>query len=314
MNIEQLIKCLKKGGLPPEQKKYRRIVFTINNYKQKDEDIIWNNYVDENYISYFIYGREKAPTTGTKHLQGYIEFSKQVSFNAIKSIHGKMYFAPAKGNYSQNYNYCTKDGDYLERGFAKKQGARTDIIKIKEMVNKNIPMIEILNECENFQQMKIAEKLYQYKKIDIKTRNVPEVIYVYGKSGSGKTQYAHDICDKDSTWEYAENLEWFDGYDQDNDVLLNDFRDNDCKYNLLLKLLDGYQRRVKIKGAFTIWNPKRIIFTSIIHPTNLYKGVQEREDNIYQLLRRITKFIEMDNFFNPIDKTKEFKNLIDKFK
>lgn len=45
----------------------KRICFTLNNYGPEDENRIQSN--GELY-RYAIYGREVAPTTGTKHLQG----------------------------------------------------------------------------------------------------------------------------------------------------------------------------------------------------------------------------------------------------
>lgn len=50
---------------------YRRICFTLNNYNGEDEQRIQN---ETARYKYAIYGRETAPTTGTRHLQGYINF------------------------------------------------------------------------------------------------------------------------------------------------------------------------------------------------------------------------------------------------
>lgn len=288
--------------------RFRRICFTLNNYTENDEKQFKKNY-DNKIISYIIYGYEIGPNNGTPHLQGYIEFSKQLYFGSIKTICPSMHFERAKGNAGSNIKYCSKDENTVEYGKPKEQGKRNDLEKIKTMVKENKPMSEILDECTNFQQMRCAEKLIQYKKLDIKTRNIPEVIYIHGKSGTGKTEYAHKICDEKSTYCINDKMDWFDGYDMDNDVIINDFRSSKCEYSKLLNLMDGYQMRVPIKGGFTIWQPKRIIFTSTIHPTNLYKGM-DKEDTLYQLLRRITKFIVMDKNYKDNDKTNDYKKLI----
>lgn len=60
---------------------------------------------------YYIFGVEKCPTTGKKHLQGYIVFHKKcrpLEKIKMKEIH----WEKAKGNKEQNTRYCTKDGEW----------------------------------------------------------------------------------------------------------------------------------------------------------------------------------------------------------
>lgn len=281
------------------KQKFRRICFTLNNYNNEEYQSFIDEYNNNNNIQYMIIGKEVGENK-TPHLQGYIEFKNQMYFNNIKKINNRMHFEASKGNQQQNINYCSKDNDFTEFGERKKQGKRNDLVKIKEMIKDNKPMKEILNECTNYQQMCCAQKLMSYKPLNIKERNIPEVIYIHGKSGSGKTEYARNICNENSTYTFERKMDWFDGYDYDEDVIINDFRSSKCEYSFLLNLLDGYEMRVPIKGGFTIWKPKRVIFTSVIHPKKLYRNISEEEDSIDQLLRRITKYIVMKPGFKPV--------------
>ena len=81
--------------------------YTLNNYTE--------NYDYEEYlkradfkIKRVVYGREVAPTTGTKHHQGYIEFFRSVRLGHVKKIFNTAYWVPAQGTSLQNFRYCTK--------------------------------------------------------------------------------------------------------------------------------------------------------------------------------------------------------------
>lgn len=90
--------------------RHRAYCFTINNYN--DDDIARLDSVDCQYI---VYGREVAPTTGTPHLQGYVHFSAGKSVSAARKL-VKGHLTPAKGTAEQNFDYCTKEGKFTERG------------------------------------------------------------------------------------------------------------------------------------------------------------------------------------------------------
>lgn len=83
-----------------------RWVFTVNNYSP--EDITRIESID---CLFFIFGLETAPTTGTPHLQGYIEFSQYKRRSAVSKLIPHAFLAPAKGNRRQNIIYCSKSGD-----------------------------------------------------------------------------------------------------------------------------------------------------------------------------------------------------------
>jgi len=83
--------------------------FTLNNPSVGDEERLLN-LVDASYV---IFGREKAPTTGTPHLQGYVSFKKQHRMNKVRDlldnirtrIHVEVALATDK---DRCINYCKK--------------------------------------------------------------------------------------------------------------------------------------------------------------------------------------------------------------
>ena len=82
--------------------------FTVNNYVAADIVKIQGILCD-----FLVYGIERAPTTGTPHLQGYVEFDVRKRRSTVASLfpHGT-HFEAARGSLFQNVAYCTKDGDY----------------------------------------------------------------------------------------------------------------------------------------------------------------------------------------------------------
>lgn len=58
----------------------------------------------------WIGGEEICPTTGKKHIQGYVEFPTKVRPAGYKGMDKSIHWEKAKGNRQQNIEYCAKDG------------------------------------------------------------------------------------------------------------------------------------------------------------------------------------------------------------
>ena len=80
-----------------------------------------NNYTDEEFTQLlkvldgmkFIIGKEVGES-GTPHLQGYVEFGRQLSFKQVKEMIGeRAHIERARGNRKQNVAYCEKEGDVV---------------------------------------------------------------------------------------------------------------------------------------------------------------------------------------------------------
>ena len=112
----------------------------------------------------------------------------------------------------------------------------------------------------------------------------PAVIWLYGDTGTGKSRFAHDFS-KDC-WVSGDDLKWFDGYQQQECVIFDDFRPGMCTYHYLLRLLDRYPIRVQIKGGFVRFKPKIIFITAYGPPSLLFKNL-EANDSLDQLKRRV---------------------------
>lgn len=91
--------------------------FTLNNYSENERGALVQRFSDLDDKYYFIVGCEIG-AQGTPHLQGYIEkkvgrFRPLPCFEVLRDGKNAMHFERAKGNRKQNYNYCSKDGDFI---------------------------------------------------------------------------------------------------------------------------------------------------------------------------------------------------------
>lgn len=89
----------------------RRFSLCLMNYTEEDIKIL-TQYFDTKKYNYII-GREIAPSTGTKHLQMYIETKNAIWHAALAKIHKKLIILKSLGNRASNLIYCSKEGDFI---------------------------------------------------------------------------------------------------------------------------------------------------------------------------------------------------------
>lgn len=114
---------------PPSQgSRAKRWVFTLNNWTANELANILD--AGRTNAEYLVVGRECAPTTGTPHLQGYVEWNAACRFQTCKNRLGpRVSVRIARADAAANRTYCTKEGDFEEIGECptRGQGRRTDL-------------------------------------------------------------------------------------------------------------------------------------------------------------------------------------------
>ena len=120
--------------------KYRRWCFTINNY---DEEEPWRKVeelAEQKTLKYLVAGREVAPTTGTRHLQGYLEYFSCRSFNGVTRhifsiFGGNPHIEVTHSSLNDNYTYCTKEDNdpFVYKGTKKDNNTNVEHAAIAEM-------------------------------------------------------------------------------------------------------------------------------------------------------------------------------------
>ena len=260
----------------------------------------WNNYIVEGvsreerlvgwleeFTKYACFGHEIAPTTGTPHLQGYFSLIKKDRTSTLQKKLAKlgidMALIYAKGNAEQNRAYCSKaDPDnFYEHGQIKEtgQGKRTDLSKAIDSIKESTLTLETLAENHPEVFIKYNRGIKDFKNILDKKR-LPEerdvtVCAFYGEGGTGKTQYAIDLCRRYKKAYYIlsspdSNTVWWDNYDGEEVIIIDDFY-GWIKPHELFRICDRYKYKVAFKGGFYHAKWLYVFITSNLEPKKWYK-------------------------------------------
>lgn len=245
-------------------------------------------------LVYYVYGREICPTTGKKHLQGYLEFKNARTMSGVKKVYGNIHLEPRKGSAMEAIQYCKKDGDYECHGTEPSgQGARSDLSAVKQLVDEGKSMYEIVEEVgSSYQAVRHAELLMKYRRC--KRSAAPVVRWYYGPTGCGKS---YSACMEATQlgvdyWMSTGKLDYWNGYECEKYVILDDFRPSHCDFATLLRWLDIYDVRVNTKYGHRALLAETIVITSSMHPAKLFE--YKTDENLNQLLRRITEIKEFN--------------------
>lgn len=281
----------------------RRYCFTLNNWTESN----WKELSTLNWVTYLCMAKEIAPTTKTPHLQGYFELKNAKTISAIKKLLNTcphIHLEAAIANGDKNKKYCSKsitievDGDkWFETGEMKQQGKRTDLEAVAELAkNTSISMKNLANEysTEFIKYHKGIEKL-RFLQYEHRTER-PIVIWRWGPSGTGKT---YKPCKEHKSHFIKDSSNWWDGYTQQEAIIIDDFEAN-IEFRDLLRLLDEQQYTAYVKGGSIPVNSKYIYITCEHHPNTLYHGthytqVRRRISQIIHVKERGVEIIEEDN-------------------
>lgn len=271
----------------------RSYCWTTNNPTEADINNLTHLTARAKYV---IVGLEVGDNN-TPHHQGYVHFPVQLAFSTIKAMLPRAHIEPCKGNPEQNIAYCSKQGNVIfEYGNKPRPGARNDIEHAIYELQNGANMKHITNTATSYQSIRTAEVWLTYNE-EPRTWK-PEVRWYYGPTGTGKTRTAREWLGND-IYTCLDTIKWFQGYDKHENVLIDDFRKDFCKFHQFLKLLDRYEYKVETKGGSRQFLARKIVITSPEHPEDIFNT---RED-VNQLLRRIDviqKFGPDEEFVIPV--------------
>jgi len=251
--------------------------FTLNNYEPADEESI-----AAIECQYIIFGRETGDS-GTPHLQGFVQFPKPgKTLSAMKKLIPRAHFESTKGSIDQNIEYCSKEGDFTERGvkpMSQKRKAECGKASLEERWT--------LAKQGRFEELPPEMiKTYEYihrKYQPSEDREELANIWIHGPSGCGKSRYVRDNYE---TFYSKPMSKWWDGYDREETVVLDDFDPNHGKFlAYFLKIwADHYVFNAEVKGGMLKIRPKTIIVTSQYTIEQCF----ESEEEIAAIRRRFT--------------------------
>ena len=255
---------------------------TINNWVE-DDMVNFTNEAET--AEYAVVGKEVGEQ-GTPHLQGYIYFKNARSFKSIKKAFPNAHIEVAKGNAQQNQKYCTKGENYIEYGMCPMQGKRTDIDEVRDLIKDTNSMAKVVEIASSYQAAKMGEMILKYNEPK-RPYGPREVIWHWGDTGTGKT---YTVYTEHPDVFCPLSFKWWDGYDGEKVVLLDDIRGDYCKFHEILMLTGERPFRVETKGGSRQAVYDKIYITSPYHPNDLWLTVEDKS----QLIDRISKIVHFE--------------------
>lgn len=240
-------------------------------------------------LTYLVYGLEECPTTGELHWQGYLESKNKLSMKQVKKYIGDdtAHCEIAKASATDNITYCTKDDMYMEHGKVGVKGERSDLNELVDKIKAGKSDRELIDE--------MPSRALLYHKHITHVRNTlmenrdpnkpPKVIWLYGPSGCGKTSY---VFKKHTNIYMKDCSKWWDGYNQQEAILIDDYETKGISYKDLLKITDRYPMSGESKGGYVKINSPFIYITHT-EPPEIVFGYKDDPEWGEQLERRIIK-------------------------
>lgn len=260
-------------------KQSKHFSFTLNNPTEDPEPWI-ENFFEKEKPQYVCIGLEVAPTTGTPHFQGYVQFKKKRRYGKLATTYNAT-FDDSRGTDQHNYNYCSKDGNFHERGervTISHGGKRTSgntiaevCIDIRDEIIAKRPRLEILHDYPH-----LGKHIDNLCELRPHRTEPPKVLYIWGATGSGKTTNILRAI-KDSELDYylkKPNSKWWFSYDNEPVALLEEF--HSCfALSEFLQLCDGSKCYVEDKGKKLVFDSPFIILVSNRGPHEQYAKMKE---------------------------------------
>jgi len=247
----------------------KRWVFTAQVGGDGQPAATWEPTWSPDHMSYMVFGRETAPSTGQRHIQGYVRCKTTRRAVGVMHLLGlNMHVEPAKGNEAQNREYCIKEGNFTEHGVfdgnAGKQGHRTDLSNVVILVQEGASLRRIAQECPE-QVIKHGAGIQALINL---TREAPamrdiHVTVLWGETGVGKTHRVRVMFPEAYCANFKDKNTW-DSYTDQKVVLIDEFDPSTISIQELNKILDKWRHQLTCR-----YQNKEAFWTSVYICTNL---------------------------------------------
>ncbi len=318
----------------------KKVLLTFNNpikwgyltYEPDDMKKVYFEPASERFASiiYMSCTKEKGLKEETEHDHLFILAQQALWRTSLQKLfpHADIRFCDAEPKYIDDYIKKTGKQEGTEKeetridGYqfqwgeipVKKQGKRTDLDKLKQMILDGKSNAEIyetdsnyIKYCGSIDRVRNDLLSDKYKKT---WRNL-KVCYVFGKSGAGKTRYVMEKYGYENVYRITDYDHPWDNYKNEKVVIFEEFRSS-LKIQDMLNYLDGYPLSLPSRYA-----NRQACFTIVYIITNIgleeqFVSVQENHPETYQaFLRRIHKIkeykkSEIIEYFQDKDENDEY--------
>lgn len=302
----------KQGG---KQAQYRNICWTLYSLEPPTiaVSIELRTGVTQQVVRYYTYQAEICPDTKRLHWQGYMEFDRKVSMSTIKSAifsDNTLHIEERRGTQEDAIEYCQRASkrDPLANGYVEwpnkdgraKMGAKKSLGDIVAAFAGGTPLADVRVQfadqvCRSMQWTNAVFADQQRKSIP--DWRFLKVIVYWGAAGAGKTRRVHAMHAKDGIYTLREpgptEKMWWCGYTNQPVLLLDDFYGTGgVLWGDILRILDGYQLQLGVKGGHA-WAAWTLVYITSNVPPRLWYPHEQDMDKRLALYRRLTHVVHM---------------------
>jgi hypothetical protein len=253
----------------------------------------------EDLIGYMVYQLEVGAKSGREHFQGYVEFNKMMTIKMVHDLSGNwagVWLGKRRGTQEEAMDYSTKDETRaqghqpIEYGIRAKSGTKrsfeADMLKLKEEIKAGKDEADIAyDDAALFRSYRqfigpLRTKVERMLVIDW----LPWVIYIEGKAGTNKSRSV--IQEEPDMHMWNADEEFWENYNGQEAILMDEFRDSDMKFKRLLGILSG-QHTFKMKGAAAKRNSSKRIYITSSKPYDTMYQQGVKDEARAQLDRRV---------------------------
>jgi len=254
----------------------------------------WNNYpttyrahLDSLSCRYIVAGEERAPGTGTPHIQGYVVWREGRTESAVRRSLPGCHITIARGSHTQNDQYCRKtrtgDGDansiVYSRGDLPADPAQRGAAEKDRWENTwdlaKSGRIDDIDPDIRLRYYSTIRRIERDFMPSVERLSGPCGYWIHGLAGSGKTRAVLDQIP--DAFPKPRN-QWWDGYQREDVVLVDDVDRFNIKLGGYFKhWADAYPFIGEVKGGSVKIRPKRLIVTSQYKIEEIWQDEETRE-------------------------------------
>lgn len=289
----------------------RNYCFTVN---VDDEHANWEtdfaglcDLAEHSHVRGLIFQEEIGGNTERQHYQGFIRLLHPKTLRQMRELF-EAYLGHQRTHLEQAVSpkaaveYCrkgqtrlSKEGCWEFGDLEFEPGKRNDLLEIKkEITNPEWKHATLYTNYfgSSVRYMQGIEKAAFYLgKSQQKEREV-EVCWLWGKSGAGKSRDAREGLDITQYFRLPTPIGgrlWFDGYEREKVLIIEEFNQHTMPIETFLELVDRYPLQIPIKGAFVWAAWTKVIVTSQFHYSTIYPFCSAEQQEALSRRISITK-------------------------
>lgn len=262
---------------------------------------------------------ECAPTTGKLHWQGVMSFVNEVRYGTLHELWGsELGWCAVPKNKDAMITYCQKDetrvveferiryGEVPEVKLSKRAKGNIRDAFTTKLAKREITLREVLIEDPT-----MMTNIRYWKSLLIETDSprteMTQIVLIYGAPKTGKskwfTYYAQSMGWRMMRLLHSKEYKWFEGYDGQELVVIDEFDPNEMSLVRLNYLADEHEAKVETKNGSVQFKAKILGITTNMHPSLIYKNKPEQRE---ALKRRILWIMKGNpNFMMTVENKEE---------